>query len=606
MSLLPWLVACTPVEDTAVPAEPPEDDPASDCPIPMEAHPDRDGDGFGAADEHVEACELSEGWVEDGSDCDDSDASVSPDADEHCDARDEDCDGRVDEDVEAAPAWHVDADGDGFGDPDDATLACTRPDGHVSDASDCDDAQAEVNPAADEQCANGLDDDCDAETDCRLLGGGPLADAGFELAGAVAGDQLGYRLARGGDLDGDGAQDLLSASPVADRTGDNAGAAWVIHGPLTAPATLDDALTFTGEEADDQAGYGVAGEVDVDGDGLLDVLVGASYRDELASNGGTTYLLSGPATGGSLGEAIAQIHGSGSADLAGIVCGLGDQDGDGFGDFAIGAPSHEVDGTDRGAVFVFRGPVTGSQRLTSAYAALLGPNREDNRAGFALASGDHDGDGVTDLAIGAYDYPNRGGMVFLVDGPAEGSFDLERSADADLWGPSDGADFGWSLELGDVDADGHDDLLVGARDVDDAGGAYLYLGPLSGTVRTEAASAQLLSADQGSLAGWDVALPGDVDGDGPGELVVGVPEAELEGVEVGAIVLAYGPVSGVVQLQELDARRFGSDAEDAAGRAVVGADVDGDGRSDLLVGVPGASGATGNGGAIFVLAGLGP
>jgi len=106
---------------------------------------DGDGDGFAAP-----------------IDCDDSDAAVSPDADEICDGRDNDCDGTTDLDP-VAPLWHLDADGDGFGDPADAIGDCYELAGRVADGTDCDDAEADVHPGATEWC-NDRDDDCDPAT----------------------------------------------------------------------------------------------------------------------------------------------------------------------------------------------------------------------------------------------------------------------------------------------------------------------------------------------------------------------------------------------------------------------------------------------------------
>jgi len=126
---------------------------------------DSDGDGFGDVAQSSQACDQPSGFVADSSDCDDGDAAVSPDAEEVCDANDNDCDGDVDEDdASDAGTWYADSDGDGYGDGGVASSACTAPTGSVSDDSDCDDGDASVNPGATETC-NGLDDDCDGDVD---------------------------------------------------------------------------------------------------------------------------------------------------------------------------------------------------------------------------------------------------------------------------------------------------------------------------------------------------------------------------------------------------------------------------------------------------------
>ncbi len=125
---------------------------------------DVDGDGFGDAADGVTACEVPDGYVDDASDCDDADAAVFPGADEACNGVDDDCDGEIDEGSEDMSTFWADLDGDGFGDPGSSTEACAAPDGYVADATDCDDADAAVNPEAVELC-NDRDDDCDGLID---------------------------------------------------------------------------------------------------------------------------------------------------------------------------------------------------------------------------------------------------------------------------------------------------------------------------------------------------------------------------------------------------------------------------------------------------------
>ncbi len=123
---------------------------------------DADGDGWGAASDTVSACSAPSGYVEDAPDCDDSDASIHPEATESCNGVDDDCDGDVDDDdpdVTGTFTWYTDADNDGYGDAESPVHACTRSRGVELDDSDCDDSLAAVNPGATEIC-NGTDDDC--------------------------------------------------------------------------------------------------------------------------------------------------------------------------------------------------------------------------------------------------------------------------------------------------------------------------------------------------------------------------------------------------------------------------------------------------------------
>ena len=126
---------------------------------------DADGDTYGDAAIGTVACDAPLGYVADATDCDDAAASVNPAEIELCNGLDDNCDGAVDEDTSAdAASWYADGDGDGFGDAGDTLASCSAPSGYVSDASDCDDADAAVNPGAVEYC-NSVDDDCDGDID---------------------------------------------------------------------------------------------------------------------------------------------------------------------------------------------------------------------------------------------------------------------------------------------------------------------------------------------------------------------------------------------------------------------------------------------------------
>ena len=124
---------------------------------------DTDGDGFGDEGVITEACTVPEGYVEDTTDCEDSDAAIYPGADEYCDAADNDCDGEVDEDDAIdAPTWYRDADADGYGDDSDTAIACSAPSGYVDVADDCDDDDDRFHPdAVEDDCTDKNDYNCD-------------------------------------------------------------------------------------------------------------------------------------------------------------------------------------------------------------------------------------------------------------------------------------------------------------------------------------------------------------------------------------------------------------------------------------------------------------
>jgi len=126
---------------------------------------DTDTDTFGDPAVEVSACAQPDGYVADNTDCDDTLSDVNTDGTEVCDSIDNDCDDTVDEDdATDALTWYADGDSDTYGDAAATTLACSAPSGYVADATDCDDTDGAVNPAATETCDT-LDNDCDGTVD---------------------------------------------------------------------------------------------------------------------------------------------------------------------------------------------------------------------------------------------------------------------------------------------------------------------------------------------------------------------------------------------------------------------------------------------------------
>ena len=128
-------------------------------------HLDYDGDGYGSTSVILTRCDQPSGYVSNDEDCDDTNANTYPGAEEVCDGEDNDCDGTVDGmSATDVLTWYTDADGDGYGDPDDTTAACDEPSGSVSNDEDCDDTEGDVNPDAEEVCDE-VDNDCDGDVD---------------------------------------------------------------------------------------------------------------------------------------------------------------------------------------------------------------------------------------------------------------------------------------------------------------------------------------------------------------------------------------------------------------------------------------------------------
>ncbi len=418
-----------------------------------------------------------------------------------------------------------------------------------------------------------------------------LSTADAKLVGEAAGDYAGFDVSGAGDVDGDGHDDVLVSALYNDEAGDQAGAAYIVRGPVM--GTLDLSLAdakLVGEGASSFAGVAASGAGDVDGDGHDDVLVGANTDSEGGSSAGAAYLVRGPIAGTlDLSLADAKLVGEEDNDNAGYsVSGAGDVNDDGRADVLVDAAFQSAGAPYAGAAYLVLGPVSGTFDLSLADAKLLGEGTRDY-VGKVSDAGDVDADGHDDLLVGASQNSDRGrnsGAAYLVLGPVTGTRDLSV-ADAKLVGEATNDIAGNSISgAGDVDGDGHDDVLVGANRNDEggtqAGAAYLVRGPVTGTLDLAFADAKLVGENATDGLGISVSGAGDVDGDGHDDLLIG---AFMNDGDAGAAYLVLGPVTGNVDMALADTKLAGEEAGDQAGFNVAGSgDVDGDGLDDLLIG----------------------
>ena len=125
---------------------------------------DTDEDNYGDPNSFVSSCTQPEGYLSNSLDCNDADSSINPDTIELCNGQDNNCNGILGDDAIDALLWYEDADFDGYGSNAATTYSCTQPPGYSDNDDDCDDTRFETSPARQEYC-NGIDDDCDGDTD---------------------------------------------------------------------------------------------------------------------------------------------------------------------------------------------------------------------------------------------------------------------------------------------------------------------------------------------------------------------------------------------------------------------------------------------------------
>ena len=400
---------------------------------------------------------------------------------------------------------------------------------------------------------------------------------GNDLGGLAAGtlnsdDRFGGAAAGIGDLDGDGVPDALVGASGKD-------AVYVLFmnadGTVRSQQEISDGVGGlpTGTlGSNDAFGSSAVGLGDLDDDGVPDVLVGAATAFGTGiffvgaayvlflNNDGTVKAFERITDneGGFPDDTLKSFGGFGGA-----AANLGDVDGDGVTDVLVGA-SEANDFTGEAFVLLLNtdGTVKAQQRIADGEGGLpagtLGAFAQFGEG--AAGAGDVDGDGVPDVLVGSPEYaddsPNATGTVYVLLLNADGTVrDLQEIADGVGGVPAgtigSGSGFGSAITaLGDVDGDGVADVLVGADDEDeetvstDAGAVYVHFLNDDGTVK----AVQRISEDDGGLPsgtlqsfdefGAAVATLGDLDGDGGADVLVGAPGASYSSFSDAGVAYA--------------------------------------------------------------------
>lgn len=408
--------------------------------------------------------------------------------------------------------------------------------------------------------------------------------------------------------------------------------------PVTIAHTLKVADGTNGGPAledGDVFGRTVASVGDLDGDGLADLAVGAISDNTGGTNRGAVHILYLDADGRTKRSMkIAHETNGGptlsNADLFGCsIASLGDLDGDGIVDLAVGARRDDTVGADRGAVYVLFMKADGSVKAFTKIADSTngGPSlvNSDFFGSSLAALGDVNGDGITDLAVGAYG-DDKGGAVYVLmlnsDGTARSHKRITSGVNGGpVFRTSDW--FGRSVSaVGDLDGDGIIDLAVGA-DRDSTGGApvsrrgavhVLFLnsdGSARGSTRiaSETNGGPILQPND--FFGKSVATLGDVDGDGINDLAVGAPGDDTGGAARGAmhvlLMNSDGSVKSATRIaNETSGGPLLSDGDTFGHGFVAFGDLNGDGVSELAVGAPDDDTGGTDRGAVHILFPLGP
>jgi hypothetical protein len=406
-------------------------------------------------------------------------------------------------------------------------------------------------------------------------------EVGFHVLGALPGDNLGFGVASG-DLNGDGIDDIIVGAPGSNGLANirtDLGEAYVIFGHTDLGGRADMAAVeqdFTLIAAEGFARVGTSFALaDVNGDGIEDLIAGAPFagREPGTPPGGPrtsvgeVYVVFGsPNLRGRASVAEDQqdliLAGSGELDAFGQAVAAGDVNGDGTADIIVGARSFdgpEGNRRDSGAAFVFFGSssLSGKLGVRDADLTVLGSDVGD-ALGEAVGVGDLNGDGVADIVAVARtgdgpenDRSSSGEAHVLLGGASVGGvLDLATGeADAAIYGPSPSGLMATALALGDLDGDGRDDITLGTplatgKGRTRSGAAYVVFGnDLTGTIDLHwdvDGRLFVYGAAGGDGLGTGVAI-GDINGDGRSEVILAAVGAQGPGERQGKIYVVSLP-----------------------------------------------------------------
>lgn len=435
---------------------------------------------------------------------------------------------------------------------------------------------------------------------------------------------FGHSAATAGDVNGDGYGDVIVGAPLFDSILADSGRAYVYLGSASGLSSTP-AWTAEGVEASAHLGWSVATAGDVNGDGYGEVIVGSPLLGPGDEGGAFVYL--GSATGLATTPAWSEepaVPGS----FGTSVSAAGDVNGDGYGDVVVGAPLHSDLEASEGRAYVYLGstflptipswtapgpnPVVAGAgdvngdgygdvvvRADGIATAYLGSSSGvattpawtatgvDLFVNSVAAAGDVNGDGYGDVIIGNQSYSpvpfmTIGRALVYLGSPAG----LAPDPDWIVVGDQVVSQFGGVVgAAGDVNGDGFGDVLVAAFQYDNdqvnEGRVYVYLGSPSGLATLPAWTAE--GNETGAQFGNSAATAGDVNADGYDDVVVGAPfHSSSPGAFEGRAVLYLGSSSGLPALPTWLAE--GAPGDGFGGRVCTAGDVNGDGRSDVVVG----------------------
>ena len=455
--------------------------------------------------------------------------------------------------------------------------------------------------------------------------------APWSWTGPIAYAKLGLCVSSGGDVNGDGIDDMVFAAPYDSSSGPHYGRVFVVFGGGTGwqpelPITTTADASYRGEQDEDHPGGDDEGGSDglaivpsVNGDAFDDIVV-VSPKSDLSGmvDYGAVYLIFGKPTAQwnhdvPLWMADAIFYGEavmGSPSVAPA----GDVDNDGKGDFLVGMSG--APGVSSGKTYLFLGrnvwPGGGGEAVAMSVAASASFVGEQpmGQAGVSVSGvPDLNGDGRDEILIGAPKHSPDGyifaGKAYLVLGRSSGWSQNESLANADvaIVGDADQQLLGTRVAgVGDIDNDEKGDILVSSANPTESGRVFLLLGSTLATaaasIPASSADCQILGADFST--GDALAGLGDVNGDGYDDVAIGAPIFD-NGIGKAYAIFGRSPWPATFDIEQSEGGWKGLSGKFWAGSSVAGGDVNADGRADLIFSAAADPFAGYDAGTVFVI-----
>jgi len=366
--------------------------------------------------------------------------------------------------------------------------------------------------------------------------------------GSASGDRYGISVSSAGDVNGDGYDDIIIGAPNNSASALDAGRAYIYFGGINVNSIAD--VVISGEATENYFGYSVSSAGDVNGDGYSDVIVGSYGHNSFS---GRAYIYFGHSIMNSVADVVLSDNAVNSY-FGFSVSSAGDVNGDGYSDVLVGAYGYS---SSMGRAYVYYGGISMNDVIDVTFTG----ESTNNYFGLSVSlAGDLNGDGYSDVVIGAKRYNSYTGRAYVY----YGSNTMDNLSDIIFTGESSNINFGESVSTAeDVNGDGYSDLIIGASSYGGGiGRVYLYYGGSS----MDNSEDVIFNGTTLTNFGVSVSNSGDVNGDGYDDVIVGEKNADYSATGKAYIYFGGAAMNSTADLTmtgEATSNYFGASVSEA-------------------------------------------